>query len=107
MSIFSTYLHQAQLKPQYHPSYSAEPKGEAGRPVSKLRLQRKQRLLEISLEIGTAVLADILAINHQDDPRLHKDDCRKMLDEMVRERLMDKKTTYVGGKKVFYTARPE
>lgn len=107
MSIFATYLHQAQLKPQYHTSYSTEPKGEAGRPVSKLRLQRKQRLLEISREIGTAVLADILAINHQTDPRLHKDDCRKILDELCREKKMEKKTTYVGGKKVHYTSRPE
>lgn len=41
------------------------------------------------------------------DPKIHKDDCRKLLDELCAEKRMDKRVSYVGGKKVFYTARPE
>ena len=107
MSLFSIAIHQVQLRPQYHPSYTDEQKSKSGRPLSKLRQSRREKLLAISREIGTAVLAEILAVNHKIDPRLHKDDCRKILDELCREKKMDKKTTYVGGKKVFYTARPE
>lgn len=101
----SIALAQVQLRPQYHPSYSDEPKSEAGRPISKLRLARKEKLHAISLEIGTAIHADILSVIRQSDQRIHKDDCRKMLDELCADRRMDKLVTYGGCKRVFYTAR--
>lgn len=107
MSLLSIAIHQVQLRPQYHPSYSTEPKGGSGRPLSKLRQSRKEKLHAISLAIGVAQHGDILAVMRESDKTIHKDDCRKMLDELCAEKRMDKKTTYVGGKKVFYTARPE
>ncbi len=102
----SIALAQVQLRPQYHPSYSDGPKSETGRPISKLRLARKEKLHAISLEIGTAIHADILEVIRLLDPKIHKDDCRKMLDELCSERRMDKLVTYGSGKRVFYTARP-
>ena len=107
MSLLSIALAQSQLRPQYHPSYSTEPKSEAGRPISNLRMARKEKLHAISLEIGTAIHADILAVMRETDPNIHKDDCRKMLDELCDEKRMDKRTVYAPGKRVFYTARPE
>jgi hypothetical protein len=102
----SIAIAQVQLRPQYHPSYSDEPKSEAGRPISKLRQARKEKLHAISLKIGRAIHAEILAVIRQSDPKIHKDDCRKMLDELCSERRMDKLVTYGSGKRVFYTARP-
>lgn len=107
MSLLSIALHQVQLRPQYHPSYSTEPKSEAGRPISSLRQSRKEKLHAISLALGTAIHADILAVMRETDQKIHKDDCRKMLDELCADKRMDKRTVYGGGKKVFYTARPE
>lgn len=107
MSLLSIAIQQAQLRPQYHPSYSTEPKGESGRPLSKLRQSRKENLHAISIKLGTAIHADILAEMHKTDPKIHKDDCRKMLDELCAEKRMDKRVVICGGKKVFYTARPE
>lgn len=60
MSLLSIAIRQVQLQPQYHPSYSLEPKGESGRPLSKLRIARKEKLHAISLEIGEAIHATIL-----------------------------------------------
>ena len=107
MSLLSIALQQSQLKPQYHPSYSTEPKGEAGRPVSKLRLQRKNNLLAISREIGESNLSGIMAIARDSDPKLHEDDARKMMDELVAERLVTRRVITKPRKKVFYTARSE
>lgn len=107
MSLLSIAIHQVQLRPQYHPRYSTEPKGESGRPLSKLRMARKEKLHAISLALGEAIHADILAVMRETDPKIHKDDARKMLDELCADRRMDKRTTYDGVKKVFYTARPE
>ena len=107
MSLLSIAIQQVQLSPQYHPSYSFEPKTEAGRPVSKLRQARKEKLHAISLEIGEAIHATILAVMRETDPKIHKDDARKMLDELCADKRMDKRTSYVGRKTVFYTARPE
>ena len=107
MSLLSIAIRQVQLQPQYHPSYSLEPKGESGRPLSKLRIARKEKLHAICLEIGEAIHATILAKIRETDPKIHKDDCRKMLDELCYEKRMDKRTVYGGGKRVFYTARPE
>lgn len=107
MSLLSIAIQQAQLRPQYHPSYSTAPKSEAGRPISALRHSRKKKLHAISLELGTAIHAAILAVMRETDPKIHKDDCRKMLDELCAEKRMDKRVVISGGKKVFYTARPE
>ena len=107
MSLLSIAIQQAQLRPQYHPSYSTEPKSEAGRPISALRQSRKEKLHAISLELGTAIHAAILAVMRETDPKIHKDDCRKMLDELCAEKRMDKRVVICSGKKVFYTARPE
>lgn len=107
MSLLSIAIHQVQIRPQYHPSYSTEPKGESGRPLSKLRMARKEKLYAISLALGEAIHADILAVMRETDPKIHKDDCRKMLDELCAEKRMDKRVVISGGKKVFYTARPE
>lgn len=105
--ILSIALAQVQLRPQYHPSYSDEPKSEAGRPISKLRLARKEKLHAISLEIGEAIHATILAKIRETDPRIHKDDCRKMLDELCSDKRMDRRVTYGSGKRIYYAARPE
>lgn len=105
--ILSLALSQIQLRPQYHPSYSTEPKGESGRPLSKLRAARKEKLHEISLALGKSTHADILAEMRKTDPKLNKDDCRKFLEELCDEKRMDRVTVCGGGKKVFYTARPE
>ena len=105
MSLLSIAIHQVQLRPQYHPSYSVEQTLSAGRLISPLRQSRKEKLHAISIQLGTAIHADILAEMHKTDPKIHKDDCRKMLDELCAEKRMDKRVSYVGGKKVFYTAR--
>ena len=107
MSLLSIAIHQVQLRPQYHPSYSTEPKTEAGRPISKLRQSRKEKLHAISLELGEAIHAEILAVIRETYPNIHKDDCRKLLDELCSDKRMDKRVVICGGKKVFYTARPE
>ena len=107
MSLLSIAIHQVQLRPQYHPSYSVEQTLSAGRPISPLRQSRKEKLHAISIKLGTAIHADILAEMHKTDPKIHKDDCRKMLDELCAEKRMDKRVVICGGKKVFYTARPE
>lgn len=107
MSLLSIAIRQVQLQPQYHQSYSLEPKGESGRPLSKLRMARKEKLHAISLELGEAIHATILAVMRETDPKIHKDDCRKMLDELCADKRMDKRTVYGGGKRVFYTARPK
>ena len=106
MSLLSIAIHQVQLRPQYHPSYSTEPKTEAGRPISKLRQSRKEKLHAISLELGEATHADIFSVVRETDPKIHKDDVRKLLDELIADKRMDKRTEYSQRKKVFYTARP-
>jgi len=103
----SLAIAQIQLRPQYHPSYSIEPKGESGRPISKLRIARKQQLYEISVRLGEAAHADILAEIRKTDSRIGKDDVRKMLNELITDKRMGKRTVYGGGKKVFYKASPE
>lgn len=103
----SIAIAQVQLRPQYHPSYSTEPKSEAGRPISPLRMARKERLHAISLKLGEAMHGEILAVMRQTDSKIHKDDCRKMLDELCSDKRMDKRVVICGGKKVFYTARQE
>lgn len=105
--VLSLAISQIQLRPQYHPSYSTEPKGESGRPISKLRTSRKEKLHEISLALGKAMHADILAEMRKTDPKINKDDCRKFLEELCADKRMDKVTVYGSGKKVYYTARPE
>ena len=107
MSLLSIAIHQIQLRPQYHRSYSTEAKSESGRPLSKLRAERKEKLHAISLALGTAIHADILAVMRETDPKIHKDNVRKMLDELCSDKRMDKRVVICGGKKVFYTARPE
>ena len=107
MSLLSIAISQVQLRPQYHPSYSVEQTLSAGRPISPLRQSRKEKLHAISLELGEAIHATILDEIHKTDPKIHKDDCRKMLDELCAEKRMDKHVVICGGKKVFYTARPE
>jgi hypothetical protein len=107
MSLLSIAIRQVQLQPQYHPSYSLEPKGESGRPLSKLRIARKEKLHAISLEIGEAIHATILAKIRETDQKIHKDDVRKLLDELIADKRMDKRTVYSPRKKVFYTARPK
>ena len=106
MNLFSLALHQAHLRPQYPPSYAVE-QLSAGRPISALRQSRKEKLHAISLELGEAIHANILAVMRETDPKIHKDDCRKMLDELCADKRMDKRVVICGGKKVFYTARPE
>lgn len=106
MSLLSIAINQVQLRPQYHPSYAVE-QLSAGRPISALRQSRKDKLHAISLKIGTAIHATILAVMRETDPKIHKDDCRKMLDELCADKRMDKRVVICGGKKVFYTARPE
>ncbi len=107
MSLLSIAIQQAQLRPQYHPSYSVEQTLSAGRPISALRQSRKEKLHAISIQLGTAIHADILAEMHKTDPKIHKDDVRKLLDELIADKRMDKRTEYSQRKKVFYTARPE
>lgn len=107
MSLLSIAINQIQLRPHYHHSYSVEPKNEAGRPISKLRQRRKNNLLAISREIGESNLSGIMAIAHVSDPKLHEDDARKMMDELVADRLVTRRVITKPRKKVFYTARPE
>lgn len=107
MSLLSIALHQVTLRPQYHPSYPTEPKKEAGRPMSKLRSERKEKLHAASLEIGESQLAGIMEIIRLTDPKLHEDNARKMLDELVEDKRMDRRITTRPRKKVFYTARPQ
>jgi hypothetical protein len=101
----SIYIAQIMLRPQYHPSYSTDPNIEAGRPRSNLRASRKEKLYAISLDIGEARSADILDAMHETDPRIHKDDARKLLDELCAENRMIKRISYGSGKKVFYKAK--
>ena len=103
----SIAIAQVQLRPQYHPSYSVEPKKEAGRPISKLRQQRKNNLLAINREIGESNLSGIMAIAHVSDPKLHEDDARKMMDELVADRLVSRRVITSPRRQVFYTSRPE
>lgn len=107
MSLLSHAIHQAQLRPQYHPSYTEDATRGRGREESALRKSRKEKLHAISLKLGTSMHGDVLAVMRQTDPKIHKDDCRKMLDELCAAKRMDKRVVYSGGKKVFYTARPE
>lgn len=106
MSLLSIAIQQAQLRPQYHPSYSTEPKGESGRPLSKLRQLRREKLHTISLEIGEAMLSELLAEIHKTDPKINKDDCRNLLNELCSERKMDKRVAAGSVKRVLYKARP-
>lgn len=103
----SLAIEQIQLRPQYHPSYSTKPNCESGRPLSKLRSERKEKLHEISLALGKSTHADILAEMRKTDTKIHKDDVRKMLDELVEDKRMDRRIKTRPRKKVFYTARPQ
>ena len=107
MSLLSIAINQVQLRPQYHPSYAVEQNLSAGRPISALRQSRKEKLHAISMALGESMHGEILAVMRETDPRIHKDDARKMLDELCADRRMDKRVVICGGKKVFYTARPE
>lgn len=99
-------LAQIQMRPKYHPSYDEQlPRNTAGRPVTKLHIERKEKLLAISKEIGEAQLCDLIAVMHKTDAKLHKDDCRKLLNELVEEKKLDKRILYVGGKKALYKWR--
>ena len=105
MSLLSIALNQVQLRPQYHPSYAESSRRQVGKPPSTLKITRKEKLHAISLELGEAKHADILAVMHKTDPKIHKDDCRKMLDELCDENRMVKRVVICSGKKVFYKAR--
>ena len=49
----SIALAQIQFPPQYHPSYAEQVKtNAAGRPVTALHIERKDKLHAISLRIG-------------------------------------------------------
>jgi hypothetical protein len=102
----SIAIAQIQMRPQYHHSYSDAPKTEAGRPMSHLRLSRKAKLLEIIREIGETQLAPVIAIMHKTDPKIHEDDARKMIGEMVSDRLIERRVAYIKRRLVFYKARP-
>lgn len=108
MSLLSIALTQVQLRPQYHPSYSSlKPKTAAGRPVSVKWMDRKARLHAINLEIGEANLAAIMAVASVSDPKLHKDDARKMMDELVSDKKTVRRVITSPRRQVFYTSRPE
>lgn len=106
-SLLVLAMRQAILPPQYHPSYAAEGNKKRGSKESALRKARKDKLHAISLKLGKDLHANIFAVMRETDPKLNKDDCRKMLDELCAAQRMDKQAVYDGGKKVFYTARPE
>ena len=106
MSILSIAIHQVQLRPQYHPSYSTDQRSDSLGRCSKLRRERKNKLHSISLEIGEAIHAEIFAVIRKTDPKIHKDDCRKMLEELCDEKRMDRRVSYGGGKRIYYKARP-
>lgn len=97
--ILSIALAQIQLPPNYGAAYqNIPPKKLSGAPKSPLRAERAARLMEISLEIGETHVDELLAIFHTEDDRLHRDDCRKILDELVGERKMDKRMVRNGSR---------
>src|SRR5574343_874805 len=107
MSLLSIAIHQVQLRPKYHESYSTEPKKPSGRSMSKLHMERKEKLHAISHGIGESQLAGNMNMMRLTDQKLHEDDARKMLDELVADKRMDKRVTTKPRKKCFYKARPQ
>ena len=104
----SIALAQIQLPPQYHPSYAEQVKtNAAGRPVTALHIERKEKLHAISLRIGEAVVSEIMVEMRKVDAKIHADDARKLLNELVDEKRMDKRVLYSPFKRALYLARPE
>lgn len=103
----SVALAQIQLPPNYGATYQrVTPVKSPGGPKSPVRQARAARLLEISREIGEAHVDDLLAVYRLEDDGLHRDDARKILDEMVAEEKMSKRTVTKGcRKRALYKAR--
>lgn len=100
MQLLNIALAQIQLPPNYGPNYQrATPVKRPGGPKSPVRQARATRLLEISREIGEAHVDDLLSVYRLEDDGLHRDDARKILDEMTEEGKMDKRTVTKGGRR--------
>ena len=101
-------LQQIQLPPQYHPSYKDEVvRVSVGRPKSELATKRRKQLYEIVLRIGPSIVSEIMVEMRKVDKKLHQDDARKYLNELVELRKMDKRVIYSPVKRAIYTARYE
>ena len=103
MSLLVLAMKQAILPPQYHPSYSTEQKDSAGRQKTPLRKEREEKILSIVAKLGSATHADIFFEIKKDDPKVHKDDVRKMANDLVDDRKMDKRNKPGFGNKLFYS----
>jgi len=96
----SVALAQIQLPPNYGPIYQrAVALKKPGAHKSPLRQGRAARLLEISREIGESHVDDILAVYRLDDDGLHRDDARKILDELTEDGKINKRTITKSGRR--------
>ena len=102
MSLLLFAMKQAQLKPQYHPSYKDKEDG----PLSIQRKARKENLLRISAKLGKSPIRNIIKVIHETDPKIDLELARSLLQELCDEKKMDRQLSIYGGKTVYYTARP-
>lgn len=76
-----------------------------GRNTTDLRMQRAENLFAICVSLGKSSLDEILAVNATKDPRLHRDDARRIMNEMVDNGKLTKTRTVIDSRhRVFYEA---
>lgn len=105
-NILATALSQIQMPPNYGPNYQRQAAKKTGAHKSPLRAERAERLLEISRQIGESSVDDLLAIYRENDDGLHKDDARKILDELTEGGKLGKRTIMkCGRRRALYKAK--
>jgi len=93
------------MPPNYGPNHQRQAAKKTGAHKSPLRSARAARLLDISRKIGESNVDDLLAIYRENDDGLHKDDARKILDELTEEGNLVKRTiTKCGRRRTLYRA---
>lgn len=76
-----------------------------GRKTTDLRTRRANSLYEICVELGEALLDEILDVNALKDPNLHRDDARRIMNEMVDNGTLTKTKKLIDSRhRVFYSA---
>lgn len=99
-SVLSVAIDQIQLPPNYGEAWKKQ-KAAAAKPKktkSPNSAARQLRLMEVCREIGESTVAQIMAVHSPNDPTLHKDDARKMMDLLCKAGAMSKRRVRVDGR---------
>lgn len=79
-----------------------------GRKTTDLRTQRAENLFAICADLSKSSLDEILEVNALKDPRLHRDDARRIMNDMVDNGKLKKTTKVIESRhRVFYEVKTE